>query len=454
MKRGVWLAIAALVVVAAGVTLLALPSGPEWTTSSPEALAEFEAALDAQYKLYYDEAGEHYRRALELDPDFVMAKLNHSGYIRHDDPDAAKALREEVMAADLDKLTPREQYLINRARAYDEERPDDALQLLEEYLAKYPSDPYILNEKANYAWRRGDLEKAERLYQRLVEISPNWVIAYNQLGYITMTQGRFTEAEEYFKSYRFIAPDQANPHDSLGELFITLGRYDEAEETLEKAIEIKPDFWASYQHLALLKLASGDLVGIREIIARAKAAGVPEGPLVGMECNAHYADLWEIEAWQQAFDERENDCVKGFKEGFAVIVTHVAACRLGEWETAEGFESKAGEFLAKVEESGGGKDAMMLSGMLHHMKGSRLAIAGDFAGAEKNLRAADQRLTFLEAGAGWYKLYNRMLLVEIMLAQGKDAEAHRLLGKVRSVNPVMVAEFEADGLKVLGLGRG
>ena len=55
----------------------------------------------------------------------------------------------------------------------------------------------------------GDNETSERLNRRLLEISPNWVLAYNQLGYITMLQGRFAEAEEYFTSYRFIAPDQA-----------------------------------------------------------------------------------------------------------------------------------------------------------------------------------------------------------------------------------------------------
>ena len=41
MKRWYWIAIAAAVVVAAGVTLVAVPTAPEWTTSSPEALAEY-----------------------------------------------------------------------------------------------------------------------------------------------------------------------------------------------------------------------------------------------------------------------------------------------------------------------------------------------------------------------------------------------------------------------------
>ncbi|MEJ2582369.1 MAG: hypothetical protein P8127_12175, partial [Acidobacteriota bacterium] len=75
MKRWIWIGLATVVVVGLGVTLVAVPSGPEWTTSSPEALAEFEAGMDAEMKLYKDEAGEHFRRAFELDPDFVVAGL-------------------------------------------------------------------------------------------------------------------------------------------------------------------------------------------------------------------------------------------------------------------------------------------------------------------------------------------------------------------------------------------
>ncbi|MBD3872022.1 MAG: hypothetical protein IFK91_03740, partial [Acidobacteria bacterium] len=52
MKHWMWLALAAVVVVGAGLTLVALPKGQEWTTSSPEALAELEAAMDAEMKLY------------------------------------------------------------------------------------------------------------------------------------------------------------------------------------------------------------------------------------------------------------------------------------------------------------------------------------------------------------------------------------------------------------------
>ncbi len=456
MKRWMWLTLAAVIVVGVGVTLVALPRGPEWTTSSPEALAELQAAMDAQMKLYYDEASQHIKRSYELDPDFVMAKLMYSDRVRWDDKDEERAekMLQEVFATDTSKLTPRERFFIERSRAYHEERSDDAVAILDEYVAKYPNDPYILNQKALRTWHLGELEEAERLYQRLVEISPNWVIAYNQLGYITMMQGRFAEAEEYFKSYRFIAPDQANPYDSLGELFITVGRYDEAEESLEKAIEIKPDFWASYQHLVLMKAFSGDLEGTREVIERIRNANGPDEMLFGMDCLEHYTALRNAEAWQQIMDEADSKCVEGFKQGFSTISTHFAACKLGDWETAMAIEVEAANLLEKVEESGAEKDVMTLRGAFLHMQGVRLALQGEYEEAEEKLRAADEGLTYVEAGVGLYKLFNRMILAEVLLADGQDAEAHGLLTKVRGVNPVMVAEFEDSGLKTIGLDRG
>ena len=453
MKRGVWLVIAALVVVAAGVTLVALPRGPEWTTTSPEALREYQAAVEAQQKLYNSEAAEHITKAYEADPNFLVAKLDYANVLGRTDKERADELRQEVFDADLSKVTPREQFFIEYAKAYREKRPEDAAALLDDYFARYPDDPYILYRKATWTWSRGDLEEAERLYQKLIEIRPNWVISYNQLGYIAMMQGRFAEAEEYFKSYRFIAPDQANPHDSLGELFITLGRYDEAEESLEKAIEIKPDFWHSYDHLALAKACSGDQAGMREEVERAKAAGMPEEWLTRVECFADYEEMAGREAWQEILDHADSDCVKNVNNEYPSVITHLAASRLGDWETTQEIEERIAEVLEKYRESGAEKDTMLLEGTLNHMKGVRLALQGDLAGAEERLRAADMGLTYMAAGSAWFKLYNRMFLSETLLAEGEDAEAHQLLSQVRSVNPMIVAEFEDSGFNFLGLKR-
>jgi tetratricopeptide (TPR) repeat protein len=454
MKRWMWLTLAAVVVAAAGVTLVALPTGDEWTTVSPEALAEFQAGVDAQKKIYKDDAARHFERALELDPDFVIANLFSLGYVPHDDSEVREARWAKVEAADTLQLTARERFFVERRIAYHEERPDDAAALLEECLVKYPSDPYILYEKAMQAWSRGRMEEATRLYQELVEMDPNWVIAYNQLGYINMGKGRFAEAEENFKSYRFIAPDQANPHDSLGELFITLGRYDEAEETLERAIEIKPDFWASYAHLALMKGLSGDLEGAREVITRSEQADAPQKWLTEMDCSQRYMVMRNAEQWQGILDLAETECATNWKNGFATMTTHFAASRLGNWEKALALEVETANVLEKVEQGSEARIVMTLRGAFAHMQGVRLAFQGDYAEAEKQLRIADKEFTYIEAGTATYKLYNRMILAEVLLADNQDAEAHGLLSEVRRVNPLMIAEFEETGLKMLGLHRG
>jgi tetratricopeptide (TPR) repeat protein len=453
MKRWMWLALAAVVVVGVGVTLVALPRAQEWTTSSPEAMAAFEAGMDASMKLYMDDARQHLERAVEFDPNFAVAKMYLAEYVAHDDEKRSDALREEVFATDTARLTPRERFMIEWARAYREERSDDALALLDEYTKKYPNDPYVLHQKALVAWTTGEFDEAERLNQRLVEISPNWVIAYNQLGYIKMGKGLFSEAEEAFKSYRFIAPDQANPYDSLGELFIALGRYDEAEESFNEALEIKPDFWASYEHLVLMKTFNGDLVGAREEVDRARAAGAPENMVASLDCLETYMAMRNSGEWREILDRADSACITDYVN-FPKVTTHLAACELGEWDQAIAIEDQAAERYAMYDKGSENKELKRLGGVIDHMKGVRLALSGDYVAAEERLRAADGSVTYAEANAAVFKLYNQMVLTELLLADGKDAEAHALLSNIRGVNPVWVAEFEDSGLKMLGLHRG
>ncbi|MEJ2188860.1 MAG: tetratricopeptide repeat protein [Acidobacteriota bacterium] len=426
MHRGIWLA-AVGVAVAVGVTLVALPRAPEWTTSSPEALAEFEAGDEAQQKVYLSDALEHFARANEIDPDFVLAKYRYAFLLRGSNPELSEKLLAELAGAELDGLTARERFLVERWRAVLDGREDDAAHLLNDYLDSYPDDPHALNLKANAAWVRGYLEEAERLFQQVLRVEPNWVRAYNALGYITMTQGRFAESEEYFMGYRFIAPDQANPHDSLGELFITTGRYDEAADSLERAIEIRPDFFASYDHLATAQMAVGDFDDARDTIERARREGMPEEYVFRLSCQVEYQELKRNMEWRKILEQRDSECVRGFAVGNAALATHLAACRLGDWETVQTIEDEAAALLASKQRDDGARNAALLQSRINHMKGVRLAVRGDLDLAEELLRAADLGLTYMETETARFKLNNRLVLVEVLFSAGRDADAHKLL---------------------------
>ena len=247
VKVKVLVAVGVLLVVAVAGALLMLPARePEWTTTSPQALAELQEGLDSLQKIYYNEAANHFQKALNLDPDFVVAKrfLLVSKQRPSSDPEMKK-LVADLLKADLSKVTDRERFLITTTLADHEKDPARAQKVLEEYGAKNPDDPFVLEGLANIAAARQDWPEARRLLTRLLEVAPNRVMAYNQLGYLEMGLGRFAESQKMFETYRYIAPDQANPRDSLGELLILTGRYDDAKRELEEALRMRPDFCAS-----------------------------------------------------------------------------------------------------------------------------------------------------------------------------------------------------------------
>ena len=452
-KRLVWIGIAGLTAAVVAVGLLALPRAPEWTTSSPEALAEFQAGMDSAMKLYHSDAQRHFERALELDPGFVSAKLLLADELRYLDRERSGLLYDELAKADVDTLQPRERLLVERARALHQHETKEAEKLVDDYLAEHPDDPMILNRKAAMLFGRGDLQDAEKAYRRLLEIDPNQVIAYNQLGYITMNQGRFREAEEFFTSYRFIAPDQANPHDSLGELYIIQGRYDEAETSLERALEIKPDFWDSYSHLLLAKGMKGDFAGAARVTERMAAQEDPPAErLTQLRCAVDAWPLLVARRWADLLAAAGREECTAYHDGITLpmIAVHQAACELGEWQRAQDIEAAipvgggtTGD--QQREDAEGPKRSRAL------LEGARLALRGQLQEAAEKLRYAEDGLSYSESSQGILKLRIRLMLVEVLRAQGQDEEAGKLLEKVRAFNPTMAADFERAGSQILGL---
>ncbi len=447
MTRKAIFVLIAVAAIVAGASILALPQRSEWTTKSGEALAEFEAAMEASQKLYHQEARGHLERALELDPDFVVAKVRMADFCRWEDEERATELMSEVNNADLSRLTPREQFMVGRAEFLSDLEFDKAKTQMDTYLERYPDDPYVLHIKALGSWQRGELDEAERLNKRLLEISPNWVIAYNQLGYVTMLQGRFAEAEEYFTSYRFIAPDQANPHDSLAELFIVLGRYDEARDSLDQALIQKPDFVAAFEHLAMVSALEGDWEGADLEIERGiQAEALSDEMAVRFRCAINFWHLARDREWSQILELAEDDCPpEKYSDIGTTIHVHLAACRLGQWDTALEIESRVKELSEKRDP---GKEVTfreLLKPMRHRMTGNRLILQEDLEGGITELRLADEQLTYLNAGLGILKLTNRLALAAALRKAGHEAEAHALVDKVRAVNPEVVLRYEERG---------
>jgi len=432
--RTLWILLV-IVVLIAGAAYLLFQRPPAWTTDSPEALAEFQRGLEARMKMYGGEAEAHFTQALELDPDFVAARLVYMGCCV--DEEKRQEMLEEMRLVETDRLSARERFMLQFELAdtdRDWERRD---QILLDYLDSHPKDPFALWMYASQAWEKADLEEAEERYQRLLKVDPNWVQAQNRLGYIAMAQGRFTEAEQLFGTYSYIAPDQANPHDSLGELLTLIGRYDEARKELEKALAIKPDFCPSYRHLLMVAILEGSLDQADQLVERA-AEHCEEYDVAQMNCQAQlWRDFFYCD-FEGPWQEGRETCNE--ITGDRSFIHHRMEMLTGRRQDALAREERIRTEIDEGEKQSG-HTFTYPRGFLHYMEGARMAIDGDFTGAAARFDEADNNMLYWFEGQGILKLYNRLHLAYALEHAGHQEEARQVLAKVEAINPRLALAY-------------
>ena len=244
MKKSNFLLVGCLLVV----LIFGCQRSIEVTTSSEEALQYYKEGEELRFKLYYNDAISSYRKALQLDSTFALAALRVS-YIQYslgaDDSakfyiEMAKELSENV--SDFEKL------LVSKYRAEIYGKHELAKAVLDTLLKKYRGNLEVKMLLAGEKWRLLDYDGAIKIYKDILNQNPDFIVIYNNVGYLYASKGLFKEAIKYLKSYMELAPDQINPYDSLAEIYIVIGKYDKAIELIEKTLELnsadknEPDF--------------------------------------------------------------------------------------------------------------------------------------------------------------------------------------------------------------------
>lgn len=427
MKRW-WVALLLLVLAAgAGMAWWAQRRSLAWTSDSPRAVAQLEAALDARMKLYHPEARDHLERALELDPEFAAAKVFLLEYAHGAE---RERLVRDLRRIDAGRLNRRERFLIHEFLLRREGETAAADRALEQYLEAHPEDPFALAWACSLAWDSQDFERARALYERLIAVDPNWVRARNNLGYIAMAQGQFEEAERQFETYAYIAPDQPNPHDSMAELMTLLGRYDDARAELEKALALRPDFCISYEHLLLVEIFSGQIQRAAEVPERARR-----------HCDERFADelacdylSWEAargappDAVWASTPKRCRD-PESLDEGPTVR----AALAAGETEVFERYVEHKRSIVADRRKAG--RARLVQQGVVAHYEGVQALAKGRVEAAARKFASADQALTYHGDNVGILKLANRADLARAQERLGDSAAAARTRQAIAAVNP-------------------
>ncbi|MGA2030947.1 MAG: tetratricopeptide repeat protein [Thermoguttaceae bacterium] len=237
-----------------------------------EAIAHFRRALEIEpdfpetwYNLgaalagcgQVDEAIAHYQKALEIQPDHVLA---------HNNLGAALAGCGRVGEA------------IAHYRKALEIQPDHALAhnnlgtalagcgQVGEAIAHYQKALEIAPDFAEAHYNLGtalvgcgQVDEAIGHYRRALEIAPDYTVAHNNLGSALAGRGQVDEAIGHYRRALEIAPDYAGAHYNLGLALAGCGQVDEAIAHYQKALEIQPGYAEAHYNLGLALAGRGQV---------------------------------------------------------------------------------------------------------------------------------------------------------------------------------------------------
>ena len=98
-----------------------------------------------------------------------------------------------------------------------------------------------LFQKAFECHQTGDLELAERHYQKVVNMQPEHIDVLFLLGTLNLQRRNFEAANMFLKKALKLKPDHAAAYANLGNVLKEQGKFNEAIENYNRVIELKPD---------------------------------------------------------------------------------------------------------------------------------------------------------------------------------------------------------------------
>ena len=177
-----------------------LVSPADYTKKFPrEAVKEFEAGVKADQQGKSEKAIQHYRRALELAPDYYPARNNlGSKFLSSGDFAAAEAEFAQVI-----RMNPNDPYAyFNLGNVfYLTKRFAEAARTLEEGLKKDPASAFGHFLMGSVALRTGDLASAELHLRRAREFDPAMANVRLELANLYLRGGKNAEAVNELKSF-------------------------------------------------------------------------------------------------------------------------------------------------------------------------------------------------------------------------------------------------------------
>jgi len=169
------------------------------------------------------EAGELYRRVLEMHPDHPQA-LHYAGVLAH-----------------------------------QQGRNEEAVALVERSLALAPDQADWYSNQGIIFQSSGELDRAIDAYRRAIAIDATHANAHSNLGVLLRAAGQTAEAEAAYRTAIQLNPDHIDAYTNLGILLGALNRTEEAAACYCKVITLRPKHREARRLLALAHATLGEV---------------------------------------------------------------------------------------------------------------------------------------------------------------------------------------------------
>jgi tetratricopeptide (TPR) repeat protein len=214
------------------------------------------AALQLDGRL--DEAIAHYRRAIDVQPDYAPAYNNLGSALR-----ASGRLDDAVVAYERAlQLRPSDfpDAHYNLANALlDEGRSSAAQEHFHIALQSMPASADVHNNLGIALSAEGRLDEAVGEFRRAVDIEPGSAKAHRNLGDALVSAGSAREGLDHLRRAAQLAPTDATIQYDLGSALLEAGELDQAVAALGAALRLAPDYAEAHNNLGIALGSAGRL---------------------------------------------------------------------------------------------------------------------------------------------------------------------------------------------------
>ena len=243
-----------------------------FSAGSLEAAHEYGVAQDLQWAGKWDEAIQHYMRAVELDKNLGRAYAGIAAVENNRGRPQEAAKYYQLALARMDRMSDREKYRTRGGYFLLTRKPDSAIEEFSNLVKQYPADtagianlafayfvkrdmanalewgrraieiyPKNVPQRNNYgliAMYAGDFEIGTREQKTVLSMNPQFVLAYVGLALSQLGAGAPAEALATWNKLAGIGPAGASAAAAgLADLALYQGRIADARTTLEPAVE-------------------------------------------------------------------------------------------------------------------------------------------------------------------------------------------------------------------------